>query len=336
MRPAALLLMCCAAFAALPVLGQVTRCTDARTGKVTYTDGICGSGEAAREVEARRTPEEILQDRQLSAEALERKQQRLQAENEAAQAEARRAADRNRERATNAPLPQDYARSPECARSRRNYDLVASEGPRSTQEQGQRLEAAQRQMDLDCLAPKAMPIWSAPAPPSRAWWWCRRATASAIRHPIRRLRCSRSLSPPRPSSRHHGSRSARTTGARTTRATPIRATARGASLARAACAAPTAMAAKRPAERRKHSADPFAHRPPPACSAGDGNLPFLLASSPPKCHSHGVNRHCLPRVNSGHRHGLGGCPRSSMTPLPVRLALLSLFGVAGPGTRARA
>lgn len=134
---------------------QVTRCTDARTGKVTYTDGACSSGEAAREVEARRTPEEILLDRQLSAEALERKQQRLQAENEAAEAEARRAEDRNRARAANAPLPQDYARSPECARSRRSYDMVAGDGPRSTLEHAQRLEAAQRQMDLDCLGPQA-------------------------------------------------------------------------------------------------------------------------------------------------------------------------------------
>ncbi|EJE49482.1 hypothetical protein PMI14_05961 [Acidovorax sp. CF316] len=133
---------------------QVIRCTDARTGKVTYTDGACSSGEATREVEPRRTPEEILLDRQLSAEALERKQQRLQAENDAAQAEARRAEDRNRARAANAPLQQDYARSPECARSRRNYDMLAGEGPRSTQEYGQRLEAAQRQMDLDCLGPQ--------------------------------------------------------------------------------------------------------------------------------------------------------------------------------------
>lgn len=138
----------------LGVQAQVIRCTDARTGKVTYTDGTCSSGEAAREVEPRRTPEEILLDRQLSAEALERKQQRLQAESEAAQADAQRAADLQRARAANAPLPQDYARSPECARSRRSYDMLANEGPRSTQEHGQRLEAAQRQMDLDCLGPQ--------------------------------------------------------------------------------------------------------------------------------------------------------------------------------------
>lgn len=144
----------CVAWLGLGAQAQVTRCTDARTGKVTYTDGICSSSEATQEVEPRRSPEEILLDRQLSAEALERKQQRLQAENEAAQAEAQRAVDRGRARAANAPLPQDYARSPECARSRRGYDMLAGEGPRSTQEYEQRLEAAQRQMDLDCLGPQ--------------------------------------------------------------------------------------------------------------------------------------------------------------------------------------
>lgn len=153
MRPAALA-VACAALAALSAHAQVVRCTDARTGKVTYTDGACSSGEAAREVEPRRSPQEILIDRQLSAEALERKQQQQQADREAADAETRRTAERNRARAANAPLPQDYARSPECARARRSYEQVAGEGPRSTLEHEQRLEAAQRQMDLDCLGPE--------------------------------------------------------------------------------------------------------------------------------------------------------------------------------------
>jgi hypothetical protein len=150
-RPAALVVLACAALAAQ---GQVVRCTDARTGKVTYTDGACSGGEAAREVEPRRSAQEILLDRQLSAEALERKQQRQQAESEAAQAEARRAADMDRARAAQGTQPQDYARSPECARARRNYETLLGEGPRSTLEQEQRLTAAQRRMDLDCLGPQ--------------------------------------------------------------------------------------------------------------------------------------------------------------------------------------
>ncbi len=137
---------------------QVVRCTDTRTGKVTYTDGACTGGAAAREVEARKTPEELQLERELAAEALERKQQRLQAEATAAETEARRNAERDRARAAQAaaatPQPQDYARSPECARSRRNFDMVAAGLSRSTYEQELRLEAAQRQVDLDCLGPQ--------------------------------------------------------------------------------------------------------------------------------------------------------------------------------------
>ena len=137
---------------------QVVRCTDARTGKVTYTDGACAGDATAREVEPRKSPAELQLDRQLAAEALERKQQRLQADATAAEIEALRNAERDRARAARAtaaaPQPQDYARSPECARSRRSLDLVASGLSRSTYEHELRLEAAQRQVDLDCLGPQ--------------------------------------------------------------------------------------------------------------------------------------------------------------------------------------
>lgn len=142
----------------LSAQAQVVRCTDARTGKVTYTDGSCASGTTAHEVEARKTPAELQQERDQAALALERKQQRLESEATAAEQEARRAAEQDRARAARsaaaAPQPQDYARSPECARSRRNLDLIASGLSRSTYEQELRLEAAQRQVDMDCLGPQ--------------------------------------------------------------------------------------------------------------------------------------------------------------------------------------
>lgn len=157
-RHLALFLCVCAAWLGTVAHAQVVRCTDTRTGKVTYTDGACTGGAAAREVEARKTPEELHLEREQAAEALERKQQRLQAEATAAETEARRNAERDRARAAQAaaaaPQPQDYARSPECARSRRNFDMVAAGLSRSTYEQELRLEAAQRQVDLDCLGPQ--------------------------------------------------------------------------------------------------------------------------------------------------------------------------------------
>ncbi|MFY3382922.1 DUF4124 domain-containing protein [Paracidovorax sp. MALMAid1276] len=137
---------------------QVVRCTDPRTGQVTYTDGTCAGGASVREVEPRKTPQELQQERELAAEALERRQQRLQAEAAAADATAQRNAERARARAAQtaaaAPQPHDYARSPECARSRRSLDIVASGVARSAHEQELRLDAAQRQVDLDCLGPQ--------------------------------------------------------------------------------------------------------------------------------------------------------------------------------------
>ena len=146
-----LLTLCTAAALCLPAQAQVVRCTDPATGKVTYTDGKCAGGTTAREVEARKTPEEIQREREQAAEALALKQKRLEAENKAAETEALRNAQRER---TPAARSQDYARSPECARSRRNLDVVLSSGNAGSYEQSQRAEAAQRQMDLDCLGPE--------------------------------------------------------------------------------------------------------------------------------------------------------------------------------------
>lgn len=144
------LLAClCVAWIGTAAQAQVVRCTDPATGKVTYTDGKCAGGATAREVEARKTPEEIQREREQAAEALALKQKRLEAENKAAETEALRNAQRDSAR----PAIPDYARSPECARSRRNLDVVLSSSGGSY-EQSQRIEAAQRQMDLDCLGPE--------------------------------------------------------------------------------------------------------------------------------------------------------------------------------------
>lgn len=141
----------------LPGHAQVLRCTDARTGAVTYTNDVCPSGSSVREVEPRKTPEEIARERAQAAEALERKRQQLQLESAAQTQEERQKAleERERKRAAQAAKPSahDYAHSAACARSRRNLDVLAS-SLGSTYEDQARLEAAQRQMDLDCLGPE--------------------------------------------------------------------------------------------------------------------------------------------------------------------------------------
>lgn len=138
-----------------PASAQVVRCTDARTGAITYTDGECTAGTRAREVQARQTPEEIAQERAEAAQARAEKQQRLQAETAAQQLENERQAQRQRDQAARAAAAQTpaqaYARSSECARSRRNFDLAASS---ARYDQSAQLQAAQRQMELDCLGPE--------------------------------------------------------------------------------------------------------------------------------------------------------------------------------------
>lgn len=80
---------------------QVLRCTDAATGKVTYTDGKCAPGTSVKEVERRKTDEELAEERARTDLALRRRaeqraqdleQQRLDAQQQALQAEARRRA----------------------------------------------------------------------------------------------------------------------------------------------------------------------------------------------------------------------------------------------------
>ncbi|MHA7598443.1 DUF4124 domain-containing protein [Alicycliphilus sp. T452] len=145
LRPALALVI--AACCALPAAAQVMRCTDPATGKVTYTDGDCGRGEAAREVEARKSPQEIGQEREQAAEALERKHERQQME-----ARQRREA-QQAERAARPAAGSDPAQSMECQRARKNLqDVLATMGQGMYDEQA-RLDAAQRQADLACLSP---------------------------------------------------------------------------------------------------------------------------------------------------------------------------------------
>ena len=147
-----------ASLLSLTAAAQVVRCTDARTGAVTYTDGDCYPGARAREVQARQSAEAIAQERSQAAQALAEKQQRLQIESAAQQLEAERQAQRQREQAARATAaqipPQAYARSAECARSRRNFDVAASSAASLRYDQDAPMQAAQRQMELDCLGPE--------------------------------------------------------------------------------------------------------------------------------------------------------------------------------------
>lgn len=146
----ATLVLAAAAWAALPAAAQVMRCTDPATGKVSYTDGDCRRGEAGREVEARKSPQEIAQEREQAAQAQERKQERLQME--ARQLRDAQLAERAA-RSAQPPVLDDPAQSLPCQRARKQLqDLLPTLGQGLYDEQT-RLDAAQRQADLACLSP---------------------------------------------------------------------------------------------------------------------------------------------------------------------------------------
>ena len=152
-RPS-LCLLALALWCAGTASAQVLRCTNARTGEVTYTDGSCAPGSQTREIEARKTPEELRAEREQAAEALARKEQRLQ--REAAEQERADRADARAlaERRANARLRPDYAHSAACLESRRQLNQqLALHGGNNVGEQ-LRLQALQRQVDLDCLGPE--------------------------------------------------------------------------------------------------------------------------------------------------------------------------------------
>lgn len=134
---------------------QVLRCTDARTGAVSYTDGACRAGNKVQEVEPRRSEANIERDRAQAAEALARKQQRLQADLAAARLEAERDAQRAQQQRQRQQQQQqraaqaDPAGSPECASALRQLDAASARPGSSAADP--RLQAAQQQMELLCL-----------------------------------------------------------------------------------------------------------------------------------------------------------------------------------------
>ena len=131
---------------------QVLRCTDPATGKVTYTDGRCGSGAATREVEPRKTDEEIRQEREQAAQALERRQERLQAEAEQQRLQDARDARERRAQPRHDAAP-DPSQSAACRSARRQLQEVTATLGRGMVDEATRLDAAQRQADQACLGP---------------------------------------------------------------------------------------------------------------------------------------------------------------------------------------
>lgn len=147
-----------AALVALHAQAQVVRCTDARTGSVTYTNGSCGAGENRVQVQEAPSAEELERDRSQAAAAIERKNQRLaQEESERrARQQQRESEARERARADQARQAQSGSGdSPACQQARRRLDSILAEASPDPATWGSRSQAAQRQMEMACLGPQA-------------------------------------------------------------------------------------------------------------------------------------------------------------------------------------
>lgn len=155
-KPAALLALWCACVLAAPwAQAQVTRCVDANTGKVSYTDGACSSGAKATEIERRKTDEELAQDRAREQEALQAKADRREQELAQRRLQADERAEQREQRAASRNTAANPAHSAACQQSRERYSAASEAAADKAMGSSAQLEAAKRQMELDCLGPEA-------------------------------------------------------------------------------------------------------------------------------------------------------------------------------------
>lgn len=140
---------------------QVNRCVDAATGRVQYTDAACPGGQAAVEIEAAKTPEQLEEERQHTEHAIALQRERQFARQRELELRAQIAAQENLSKTLlerRPPTAADYAGSAACQRARRLVENATVDHGRYTSEDRARLEAAQDQADQACLSPDAYAV----------------------------------------------------------------------------------------------------------------------------------------------------------------------------------
>ena len=140
-----------------PTQAQIMRCTDAKTGEVTYTNGRCISGEASTQVKPAQSAEEIAQERAAAAKARELSQAQMSRDEtqrrkrEEAERKEREAAEKAQARAGGSNLEN----SPACIQARQRYNTILAEANPDPATWGERSQAAQAQMEMSCLGATA-------------------------------------------------------------------------------------------------------------------------------------------------------------------------------------
>ena len=135
---------------------QIMRCTDAKTGEVTYTNGRCIGGEAAMQVRPAQSAQEIAEERENAAKARQLSQSQMardeaqRRQREAAERKEREAAEKAQARAGS-----NLENSPACRQARERHNAILAEANPDVSTWGERSQAAQAQMEMSCLGAAA-------------------------------------------------------------------------------------------------------------------------------------------------------------------------------------
>ncbi len=127
----------------LPAVSQVHRCKDG-LGKTIYSDAPCGNGHSGVMIERQKSIRETMDERNLAAEANERKyrdrflDQQLQLQQTAVQA------------ADPEPKKQDRSSSYECRQAQREHETVSSIRTGTEEERRNRINAATQKSNVAC------------------------------------------------------------------------------------------------------------------------------------------------------------------------------------------
>ncbi len=134
--------------AVFSAFGQVIKCTDPRTGRITFSDSPCATGQSSVEVQPRRTPEEMQEERLRAEEANNRKQRQLDQQMLDRQRAAELAATAP---VTAAPDRQvNPANSNACTQAQRDLETIASSITGSEELRRNRINAATVRVNATC------------------------------------------------------------------------------------------------------------------------------------------------------------------------------------------
>lgn len=132
------------ATASLAAQAQVIKCTNPKTGAVTFSDAPCDSGQGGVVVQKRRSAGEIEADNQRAAEANERKYQQQAVEQD------RQVRSPPQERPMQQQNQPDKSQSLACQRAQRDHEVISSSITGTEEHRRNRINASTVSVNAAC------------------------------------------------------------------------------------------------------------------------------------------------------------------------------------------